>query len=453
VGKTQNDEKFYENFIFTEKIGESFWSNVINCTVDYTFLSKHGQADRFSVRYIGSDDINSRTTTSVMSQRINSTNGSSRGSVSQYMSGSILLSQSSLVRRSGGESGGYSQFLSPSQLPYVSASQHAMEYTSVAEYGLHNNAYHTLPTNKSLSTTYDVDDTTVPRSTMTGGDLVTGFDDVVIALEMNDVNQQLCMGHLLRVVERMNQAFGSSWQRSATMPRWLTEICAKLANNKADSDSARSEVRNVGLFMLRMLTNEPVATIIRPWIGQIFPVLLDTSVRELCGEANISNGLNYFLLDLVDLFCSTWEAGLPTIATSLQAGKLLSFLIAVAYSDRDTSTRLLDNKRAVSKLIRHWIHPVGDDRHVSLALDLDPLSSMIQSVAAPTGGAHAKSTSKGSESVKKVNSIPFLCSSFESCMILIIKNFTVLVTANTRSLTLFFFFLPVFPSDFMHWRS
>jgi hypothetical protein len=41
---------------------------------------------------------------------------------------------------------------------------------------------------------------------------VAGYDDVSIALELNDVNTQPCMGDLIRMIQRMNILFGKKWE-------------------------------------------------------------------------------------------------------------------------------------------------------------------------------------------------------------------------------------------------
>ena len=57
-------------------------------------------------------------------------------------------------------------------------------------------------------------------------DMVVGFDDRRIALEMNDLNRQPCMGPLLRVIQRMDALFSQvtscrrslcGWRRTRTL--------------------------------------------------------------------------------------------------------------------------------------------------------------------------------------------------------------------------------------------
>ena len=40
--------------------------------------------------------------------------------------------------------------------------------------------------------------------------LVLGLDDVMIALEVNDINKQPCMSSLLRIIKRMDYLFGKN---------------------------------------------------------------------------------------------------------------------------------------------------------------------------------------------------------------------------------------------------
>lgn len=149
-------------------------------------------------------------------------------------------------------------------------------------------------------------------------DIVLGLDDQAIGLELNHLNTQYCMRSIMRIILRMNTLFGShdeediggsitgDW-RDDILPVWLTEIRDRLADYSEGC-------RNVRLFMLRLLLNEPVASIVIPWIPQLLPAVLECCLRDLCVEdlddRNIGKSYHYFLRDVVFALCGTWAGGM-----------------------------------------------------------------------------------------------------------------------------------------------
>jgi hypothetical protein len=106
---------------------------------------------------------------------------------------------------------------------------------------------------------------------------VAGLDDTVISFELNDVNKQPCMAALVRVLNRMNMLFnqaggssggagtGATW-RDDMLPGWVNTIRDRLADYSETTGG-----RNIRLFMLRLLLNQPVAAIVARWSAQLLP--------------------------------------------------------------------------------------------------------------------------------------------------------------------------------------
>jgi hypothetical protein len=248
--------------------------------------------------------------------------------------------------------------------------------------------------------------------------VVPGFDDHLIALEMNDINaSQFCMGFTLRVIQRMYTLFNTKWlegYRNNTLPKWLIicqELLAdfsplKLTNNTNTATQKlalqtlpKDQRRNIRLYILRLILNQPVSSIIAPVINQFLEPILDCCLYDL---TNTSSGnlevYHYFLRDVVFNFCDTWLLSSSSSSSSLndndinsdcqfKAYQFLSYLIKVAYDNN--SDILRENIKSIGTLIRLWLGNSNNTNDSSinsnLNLNLDPIFALLSSEIAPTG--------------------------------------------------------------------
>ena len=263
--------------------------------------------------------------------------------------------------------------------------------------------------------------------------LVLGLDDVMIALEVNDINKQPCMSSLLRIIKRMDYLFGKNnnnneitegdipifttgvkWNKMI-LPNWITEIKNRLSdyddneNDTSDNnnnENAEKRNRNIRLFMIRLLLNQPVAAIVSPYILSLLPSILECCNRDLC-SVTIGSGYHYLLRDVVFTLCDSWKENILInfIQKDIeykknifrQVSQLLSYLIKYTYSE--DSIVLVENIRSIGALVQLFTDSTDNSFH--LFFSLAPVLSLLSVVAGPTGGAFASSKSKGTEGVKK----------------------------------------------------
>ena len=255
---------------------------------------------------------------------------------------------------------------------------------------------------------------------------VRGFDDRAIQLEMNDLNQQPCMVAMVRTIQRMSALFdeeytasedtpsatttasqGNKWQVEK-IPIWLEQIIKHLGDFDGSS-------KNVRLFMLRLLMNQPVAQIVRRWARSLLPVVLACTARDLLDES-IGEGIHYVLKGVVLTLCDVWDVSVLTDRCAADATTLISYLLRFAYEtgsvsggddeevssavgeteigakEKDTRMEQLykENARIIGRLLLLWV-PTG----VLGQLDLTPIKELLSSEAGMVGGAHGSAFSKG----------------------------------------------------------
>ena len=424
VAKTQSDEKFYDMFLFKEKNGEFVWSKLIDCTLTYEFRS---DTKTFETSYLGclggliGTRDRSRKGAKIGSEMVRErrrgrgVHTSSGSYISQYLSGSILESSSVMTQGpnlfgslpiGGKKNGLYSQ--SQSQNQGLGSTQR--DYVDL---GIIPSSSASQSQSQSKYNSRNGDD----DSNQNDGDVVCGLDDQIIALELNDLNTQTCMGSMVRVIQRMNSLFshadapnstGSSttsnkmgkW-RYDIMPNWIMEIRDRLSTYTPGS-------RNVRLFMLWLLLNQPVANIVIPWVLDLIPCVLECCLRDLCG-GETGTGYHYFLRDVVFTLCDSWAMAIspPESFESpmglgldrniiVQISKLMSYLIEHLYCE--TAEVIKENIRSIGALYRLFKGPKGSS---GFTVRLGPVMVLLTTEAGPTGGANATTKSKGSEGVRK----------------------------------------------------
>ena len=436
VAKTQCEEKFYDMFLFKEKNGECVWSKLVDCTVTYEFQS---DTEKFETSYIGClgnllgggrDNKGGKIGSGMSRERGRSRGvrpGLGTGSyISQYLSGSILESSSIMTQGpnpfgsqalGGKRNGFYSQTQSQNQ----SQSQNLGPGSTQSDYmdlGIFPTSTSSMSQSQSQYNSNNGNDGMNMNNSE--NDVVCGLDDQIIALELNDLNTQTCMGSIVRVIQRMNTLFGhidtssssgsssssavssktGKW-RNDIMPNWIMEIRDRLSTYTSGS-------RNVRLFMLRLLLNQPVTNIVIPWVLDLIPCVLECSLRDLCG-GEVSTGYHYFLRDVVFTLCDSWARAISP-PDSIQApkgqeldkdiivqiSKLISYLIKHSYCE--TAEVVKENIKSIGALYRLF---KGSKGSTGFTVSLGPVMVLLTVEAGPTGGANATAKSKGSEGVRK----------------------------------------------------
>jgi hypothetical protein len=473
VAKTQQEEQFFDTFIFKEKSvspDQQFWGNIIDCSLQYVF-DADGGSPSFDTAYLGGyfNKEMREMEREILGNRPKyiCTDSIGLGSV---LSQQILRSSSQLLSGSN-----LKHVYSQSQSTFHSYSQSQTEHNTSNSSSNNSNPHSSLllatrvvkrnhenPRDSFATLTQNVNDSSsalpialvnpsneydIDGEEYQDGLAVKGFDDCTIALEMNDINQQKCMGLLVRVIYRMFELFQGKWQELSTrnnVPFWITVCRDKLNDYSAlPSSSTRSygmnsfdERKNIRLFMLRLLMNQPVAAICKPFIPTtLFKSILDCCLYDLCGVRNHSDSVshehsyNYVLRDVVFTLVDSWSDALekaeddpfnnPTAITPLpyrtvteSVTAFLSYMLRHVYplnNDSLSADVVKDNLKSVCALIALWVRGnqmnTNSDSNTNFirgGLDLSHIVQLISvSDAAPTGGAHAKATSKGTINVRR----------------------------------------------------
>ena len=448
VAKTQSEEQFFDNFLFKEKSSaadQQFWCNVVDCVSIIDFNSQ----TTFDTVIIGGP-MGNAATAHLTDKSAAIATLPVRGVLSQYMllSSSRLLSGSNIKRMSS-SSQVFSQSQSGEATSALSASQtgNALSGPRGGRYSWKENPLDTFASLSQQVTSspsssgaeqgggdYDLE---ADGSQMARGQPVIGFDDVKIALERNHVNQQRCMGNLVRVICRMNTLFCGRWAecaRHGNVPYWITVCRDKLCDFTAlpstsclsSSRAAEDQRMNIRLFMLRLLMNQPVAGIVAPFVAQcLLKPIIDCCLHDLCGirsavEVAGHSKCHYMIKDVVFTLVDSWPSSLcdadeygnsfsastPFATVTESAAAFLSYLIRHVFTDDDSlhSAKVTDNLRALCAVIRLWVAGPPGKNSANLirdGLDLSPLIELISTDVAASGGAHAKASSRGSISVRK----------------------------------------------------
>lgn len=385
VAKTQIDEKFFETFLFKEAVGEYIWSRFIDCHEEYSFTSRSGPFETIPIS--GTRFLESRPWNQAQSM------GSLH--MSQYLSGTLLEGSNAFSRSSSQPDRGTER---------RGVGVESVEFESSQYDVLMSQAARSAPVEASKESvtsepSYDID------SLQANSDLVKGLDDQIIYLELNDVNKQAVMPILVRVVQRMSVLFEDKWAESLSsgnMPGWLCQLKDRLQDYNYSV--------NVRLFIVRLFLNQPVSSIVKPWISMLLPPMLSFIVTVFCESHQRSSlqqttrpikgsGFNYFLKDFIFTVVDCWKCPFPATAAG-DSATLISYLLKHLYAaDSDV---LKDNVLSVSSLIKLWVGTLQSNSYIfeSFKIDLQPLLGYLSQQAAPTGGAHATNSSKGSEAVK-----------------------------------------------------
>jgi hypothetical protein len=458
VAKTQSEEQFFDNFVFKEKSSatdQQFWGNVIECTRSIDFESQSS----FETVYLGGRFDSRVDPASVSSDRDAAMTLPVRGVLSQYLlrTSSQLLTHSN-VKRVFSESRPHSQ--SQSQLSMLTPSQMIHDGVPGGSRVLKENPRDTFATLSQVipmlgqnsdcvgaddCNDYELRDGEVQQGL---GEPVHGLDDVKIALELNHINKQHCMGTLIRVIQRMHTLFQGRWadcSQQGLVPFWISVCRDKLCDYSAlpfrgsqrfpavhsAGDAVSHQRKNIRLFMMRLLMNQPVASIIAPFMPQgLLKAMIDCCLYDLCGNRysdgrseKCEENYHYMIRDFVFCIVDSWpssfhnsiiddkEMSFSSSPSSQQdtieqsAAALLSYLIQHVFTDRNAqdSAVVSDTIRSVCALIKLWVGGVPGKCRGNLVrngIDLTALVDLISAEDAPSGGAHAKASSRGSTSIR-----------------------------------------------------
>lgn len=469
VAKTQSEEKFFDNFLFIEKSStpdQVFWSNVIDSNIFYSFEDCD---DKFSTKYLGGyfmreiegnvvtedEEKNEEVGGQMRKRKLSGVVGHSQAVLQDS---SYLLAESSLKRtrvESGCNGGSDTRAGLASQSELLFSQSQNLLSSMISDNAMDSFAafsqqvvpeYHVASSQGGFVDGGKMDVEGQIASSQVGNP-IKGLDDYTIALELNHLNNQFCMGMMLRVIQRMHVLFADKWlQESATVPYWITVCKNKLSDYSPlpSRDSTRdvlgdtsNDRRNIRLFFLRLLMNQPVAEIVKPFFpGELLLPVLRSCLHDLCGlheGTNRGSGtFHYMLRDIVfTLIDSGWTFGTSPcqglgdgddMFANMKAGNdervkcsmlglreakcaflshLLGCVCPLGQSNWN-DTIVKENVNSICILIKTWVSGRNDDRGVSSGLDLSPITALIStSDAAPTGGAHAKATSAGSINVKR----------------------------------------------------
>ena len=381
VSKTQSDEQFFDTFLFKVKPGEDLWNRItfsseigdnpggLFCVVSGNFPT---QRLGWEKNALGSDGMtedrkHDALRKMVTHARLRSGKG---GFLSQYLSNSILGTSSISQSQNANISQISNDLPDHENLGRYSQSQYLDEDTNFAR-------------TVSIRRTYD--------TVVADEGIVQGWDDHIIYLELNHMNTVPIMSTMVRTLTRMHKLFAEKWKSLSNLPFWLLEMRTRLMD--------RSCCQRVRLFILRLLMNQPIAEIVKSWIPELLPPILDCALEDLCSgivNNDEKKNINYFLRDLIFLFCDTWKGAVPDTMSSYQGSKLLNYLLENIATDEGVI--LKENTTSICALLRHWMSSEGSADLYNLSLK--SVVDMISVQSAFTGGAHARASSQGTIAVR-----------------------------------------------------
>ena len=468
VSRTQTEERFFEMLLFHEKvsINECLWENIINCIQQYEFncetepfeeivfgcqsndsllnltsppttasnTNTRGLSmtqDRFRKSFSSKNDM-TKSIKSINNKRI----------LSQYLSSSLVTS-SSIMGRLENKSARPSQYTQKQSQAQLQSQQQYTQAQSQQQQWTQQQSQ--LQSQRQMSSTDNTN-------------LLEGLDDQMIVLELNHLNTEVCMKSLLRAITRMSVLFKSQWQHmfmtTKTLPKWL-ETCKDLltdyrplqqthyyslsaTNNPSSSSTTTNatkgssgisvnnttqesflekipveyERRNIRLFILRLLLNQPIASIIAPAIVVLLEPILTCCLHDLCSNNipttnsptnMITPSYNYFLRDIVYTLCYIWN-DLQTLTSfpptcAVKITQFLSYILQVIYNQN--ATILNDNKKSFRILIDIWYKKL-DGGFLQYPIHITSILILLESEFSFTGGRYAAVTSTGTVSVRKI---------------------------------------------------
>jgi DNA-binding transcriptional regulator YhcF (GntR family) len=372
VAKTQSDEKFFNSLVFDSKPEQSMWEHIVDTSTTYIFANRKFETVFVGCKLPGSDSQSGRR------RKIRGGRTLADGLLS---SSSIVNSQ--LTQDSGAAFRNLQQFRSRRQMSQLDS----MDWTQDIE--------------RAVETSDAVDRV---RFDIVCGDeheLVEGFDDQTIAIEMNDLNSQHIMPALLRIIQRMHTLFGDQWNSDPSiLPKWLTVCKDLLVDGIHGSIGADKESkRNIRLFVLRLLLNQPVTAIAARYMQVLLPNIVECSLSDLISD-KAPTSMNYFLRDVIFALCNSWSDCKPDIYSKALCWKFAAAIINTIYDD--DSTIFKENLCAVNSLLRKWTDSDPQNgKHIASALNLGPLMDLLNTEMVMTGGAHSKSGSRGFDALRR----------------------------------------------------
>ncbi len=401
VAKTQAEENVYGNFLFVEKTGESFWNNVIDCLSPLVLTTASGV---FPSITLGPTDPLSADAVQGQPKRTRTLKFGLSKVRSDYLTGS-LQEMSQLIPIGQGQAGSLEGDGSKSHI----LKSHALPFLPEAEYESFRS---TIEEDGDYSGFSQLSSGSYANADADSSGAVSGFDDFAIVFELNDVNSGACMANLVRVILRMAVLFNEKWSKSTEMPKWLSEISSRIVDFSISSDPAIHR-RNMRLFFMRLLMNQPIASIVKPWSGRLLSPMVECCLHDLAsfdpatisasraisrGSESERIGFNYFLRDVVFLFVDTWADCEVDFSAVRLCSRLLCYLISVVF--HNNSDLMKENTNCLCSLIALWVKK-GQVSFAAMDSMLMPaLSPMLTAVAQPTGGALSSATSAGSEGVR-----------------------------------------------------
>lgn len=405
VAKSQSEESVYENFLFKEKPNEPLWSYVIDQTVTYELLS---MSPSFTYVTLGSEAIGTEADAKLVETMLRRNNRFSRAQkarfglsgLTQDVTAGTLHSISNAVATQSALEATISKTSNRSN-------ESATQFASIMDADFSS----LLTPSQAMIASGDIEGA---QPAFAGAmisnidslvDCVAGFDDYSIQFELNDINRQPCMSTLVRIVLRMAVAFTPKWSAAGdVMPKWLSEVV-----NRMDPQITPTNSRNTRLFFLRLLINQPVASIVAAWSDQILPALMRCCIQDLMLPKHSidpltpetqERGFSYLLRDVVFTITDTWADAPVNNMCINECTEFLNYLISTMYNA--APELLKENVGAVCTLISLWASSEQVNYSTSLYKYevLSSLMPLLTATAQPTGGAHGRASSAGSEGVR-----------------------------------------------------
>lgn len=388
VAKTQTSEKLYNGFIFTEKFGEFLWEKVIasdELKFDAELVAKTKSFGNKAISYNESRQMK------------------------YYMTN----------RRKYLMSGPLSQIYDNNFLKSSSLSQKTINLDSLSDPNRSQSSQLIEPFSQSIDDSgenaMEVEGNSILDLSNDHGS-ISGLDDCIISLDMDPINQQSTFPMLIRIINRMSSLFNDTWiENTFAMPVWLSYCKDKLNDRSTDEYYGHTSKKSIRLYFLKLLMQEPIVSIIKPWVNDLYYSILDVITNDLCiGSTSVS--LNYFVKDCLLVFNTKWLNILPDASCAVNISRFISYCIENVY--HEDTTKCNYNLALIIDCVRNWLgyshlgHVSHDDSSNidiqerlalvnSIEISMNNLFAYLEAEHHGTGGQHARPDSRGSVSVRR----------------------------------------------------
>ena len=185
--------------------------------------------------------------------------------------------------------------------------------------------------------------------------------------ELDDVNKHPCMQILLKVIDTLNDKFGSEL-KDDKMPGWMERLFNDYSSDIMEKPNINPSAK---LFILKLIINRP--NVFQPYANHWFSHLADYVVSKDTG----GKGLHYFLRDVCTILINFSDSiDLENDSNKQKCNEILNCLIKYAADKRKLI--FTHNISIIGKLMEKWKQCITELNEVMLGKMLNAKESEIQ---------------------------------------------------------------------------